>query len=323
MAAAVLSNLKALLGPDILSLTVAQKLPWDRRAAIDFSEAIDWTFFSGALRDTPHQTITAEEEAFLHQNTLSALKTLASMGLANISMPELVETLLPPPADPSFPRQALGLQLVLDQAPRELLDRPLDDRWVYGYFGELSVELAQQLQALPADQSPHSWARWKDDVSLDYFVWVRLWFMAPIVHHEALAHQAIALTEELRVLVESDCGGSVRDPYRDLPDEARWDLYGFPRMLKARQGPPKGDDGKSSVATGCFWICALLDVHYPILEKYGRYPYRNGVLGRASTLEEESWLQKAVFFKPSAPEVVKRIRDDVEAGRWSPIGAEL
>lgn len=147
--------------------------------------------------------------------------------------------------------------------------------------------------------------------------------MAPIVHHEALANQATAMTEELRVLVESECGGGVRDPYRDLPNGARWDLYGFPRMLKARRGPLKGDDGKSSVTAGCFWICALLDVHYPILEEYGRYPYRNGVLGRASTLEEEAWLQKAVFFKPPAPEVVRRIREDVEAGRWSPIGAEL
>ncbi|KAK7927230.1 hypothetical protein PG985_004228 [Apiospora marii] len=320
MAAA--ADLKALLSPEILGLTLAQKLPWDKHAPIDFSEAIDWTFFGGALRETPHQTITAEEDAILHQKTLPALKTLASMGLANINIPDLVEILLPPPADPSFPEQALGLQLVLDQAPRELLDGPLDDRWVYGYFAELAAGLAQQLRALPEEQSPHSWARWKDDVSLDYFVWVRLWFMAPIVHHEALARQATAMTEELRVLVESERGGGVRDPYRDLPDGVRWDLYGFPRMLEARQGPPKGDDGKSSVAAGCFWICALLDVHYPILKEYGRYPYRNSVLGRVSTLDEETWLQKATFFKPLAPEVVKRISEDVEAGRWSPIGAE-
>lgn len=322
MAAAV-ADLKALLGPEILGLTVAQRLPWDKHAAIDFSEAIDWTFFGGPLCDTSHQTITAEDEAILHQKTLSALKILASMGLANINIPGLVETLLPPPADPSFPELALGLQLVLDQAPRELLDGPLDDRWVYGYFGELSVGLAQQLRALPTDQSPHSWARWKDGASLDYFVWARLWFMAPIVHHEGLAHQAAAMTEELRVLVESECGGGVRDPYRDLPEGVRWDLYGFPRMMERRQGPPKGDDGKSNLAAGCFWICALLDVHYPILKEYGRYPYRNSVLGRASTSDEEAWLQKSMVFKPLAPEVVKRISEDVEAGRWSPIGAEL
>ncbi|KAK8080466.1 hypothetical protein PG997_008284 [Apiospora hydei] len=323
MAVAAAEDLKALLGPEVLSLTVAEQLPWDKHAAIDFSEAIDWTFFGGTLHSTPHQIITAEEEASLHQKTLSALEILGSIGLANIDMPHLLEILLPPPADPSFPEQALGLQLILDQAPRELLDGPLDDRWVYGYFGELSAALAQQLRALPGGQSPHSWAQWKDSVSLDYFVWVRLWFAAPIVHHETLAHEAVAMTEELRVLVESECGSGARDPYRDLPDEARWDLYGFPRMLEARRGPSRGEDGKSSLTAGCFWICALLDVHYPILERYGRYPYRNSVLGRVSTLDEEAWLEKAKFFKSPPPEVVKRIKEDVEAGRWSPIGADL
>ncbi|KAK8051901.1 hypothetical protein PG993_003286 [Apiospora rasikravindrae] len=320
---AVSTDLKALLSPEVLSLTVAEKLPWDKHAAIDFSEAIDWTFFGGALHGTPHQFITAEKEAFLHQKTLSALKLLASIGLAYMDMPHLLETLLPPPADTSFLEQALGLQLILDQAPRKLLGGPLDDRWVYGYFGELSAALAQQLRALPGAQSPHNWARWKDSVSLDYFVWARVWFAAPIVHHESLAHEAVAMTEELRVIVESECEGGARDPYRDLPDEARWDLYGFPRMLEARRGPSKGANGKSSVTAGCFWICALLDVHYPILEKYGRYPYRNSVLGRASTLDEEEWLQKAKLFKSPSPEVVKRIKADVEAGRWSPIGAEV
>lgn len=94
---AAVADLEALLGPDNLVLTVAQKLPWNKHAAIDFSEAIDWTFFGGTLRDTPHQTITAEEEALLHQKILSALKILASMGLTNINMPDLLETLLPPP----------------------------------------------------------------------------------------------------------------------------------------------------------------------------------------------------------------------------------
>ncbi|KAK6828117.1 hypothetical protein PG987_011458 [Apiospora arundinis] len=319
------SDLKALLTPEILRLTIAEKLPWDKHAAIDFSEAIDWTFFGGTLRNTPHRLITAEEEALLHQKTLSALKILASMGgLAKISMPDIVDSLLPRLEDPSFLEQALGLQLVLDQAPRELLSGPLDDRWVHGYFGELAVALAHQLRAIPKEQSPHSWARWRDSgVSLDYFVWVRMFFAAPIVHHEALAREAVAMTEELRALVESECGGSTRDPYRDLPDESRWDLYGFPRMLETRRLPPRGEDGKSGVAEGCFWICAILDVHYPILEKYGRYPYRNSVLGRVSTPDEEAWLQKAMFFKPLAPEVVKRIREDVDAGRWSPIGADL
>ena len=33
--------------------------------------------------------------------------------------------------------------------------------------------------------------------------------------------------------------------------------------------------------------------HYEVIEKYGRYPYRNGVLGRESTPEELEYLKTA------------------------------
>ncbi|KAK8090727.1 hypothetical protein PG994_000232 [Apiospora phragmitis] len=279
------ADLKALLGPEVLSLAVAEMLPWDKHAAIDFGEAIDWIFFGGALRDTPHHLITAEEEAFLHQKTLSALEILASIGLANIDMPGLLETLLPPPADPRPGSSWTGPWTTAGSTATSASCRP---PW--------------RSSSAPFPRPSRRTARWKDSVSLDYFVWARLWFAAPIVHHEALAHEAVAMTEELRVLVESEYEGGARDPYRDLPNEVRWDHYGFPRMLEARQGPPKGEDGKSSVTAGCFWICALLDLHYPILI---------GI-----PIETACWASPA-------PEVVKRIKEDVEAGCWSPIGAEL
>ena len=33
-------------------------------------------------------------------------------------------------------------------------------------------------------------------------------------------------------------------------------------------------------------------MHFDIIQEFGRYPYRNKILGRVSTLEEKSYLEK-------------------------------
>jgi hypothetical protein len=65
-----------------------------------------------------------------------------------------------------------------------------------------------------------------------------------------------------------------------------------------------------------------MDVHYPPLEKFGRYPYWNDYLGRVSTAGEEEWMKNADRFGGLAPEIRDKIRADVEAGRWSPLVGE-
>jgi len=53
-------------------------------------------------------------------------------------------TFLPHPTSRDYPIQALGLQILLDQVPRSCLPG-IDERWISGYFDELSVKAIDQL----------------------------------------------------------------------------------------------------------------------------------------------------------------------------------
>ncbi|KAI5925259.1 hypothetical protein F4810DRAFT_708645 [Camillea tinctor] len=289
-------DLKSLLTPELFTLVLETRIPFSKTEPIDFGRAIQHFFFESE----------AEMQA-LRSAAWPALQALSELrGLS----PDLL-AFLPPVSSPSFPSQALGLLLLLDQASRVLL-QGVDTRWVYGYFGELALALAQRFEALPPAQRPSARERWPG-VALDYFVWVRLFFGAVLVHHESARDAAVAFTEETRALVEGRLG--VRDPHRDRPD-LRWDLLGFPKMLRA--GGPASPCG---VAEGCFWLMCLMDVHKPPLDKFGRYPYQNWRLGRVGTPEEDAWMAEAGMFGAPSDEVVKKIRQDVENGVWTPLGS--
>ncbi|CAJ2514175.1 Uu.00g022940.m01.CDS01 [Anthostomella pinea] len=292
-------DLKALLTPALFTKMVETWIPYKKTDPIeDFDKCIQYMFFESAT-----DNLKVRDKAW------PALIALSELGLDNV--PDTM-SFLPLVESPDFPEQAFGLMLFLDQAPRLLL-QGVDTRWTYAYFGEIALKFALQLEALPADLRPSAWARWKDFASMGYFVWVRLHFGAPIIHHEKMGEEAAAFTEETRSLIERHYG--VHDPYRDQP-EKRWDLYGFPNMLEA--GGPKGP---CSVADGCFWLMCLMDVHKPPLDKYGRYPYQNWRLGRVNTPEEDEWMDNAGMFRAPSDEVTKKIREDVEKGIWTPIGS--
>lgn len=52
------------------------------------------------------------------------------------------------------------------------------------------------------------------------------------------------------------------------------------------------------------------DAHPPIIKTLERYPYRNGAVGKESTIRELEWLENTYHFGEVEPEVVKRIRED-------------
>ena len=68
----------------------------------------------------------------------------------------------------------------------------------------------------------------------------------------------------------------------------------------------------------------VLDVHKPIIEKYGWYPYSDASRGIKSTDEER---QYSIDFwggvDRSKTEVAARLRDDVMNGRWTPLGGDV
>ncbi|KAF3767077.1 hypothetical protein M406DRAFT_253240 [Cryphonectria parasitica EP155] len=64
----------------------------------------------------------------------------------------------------------------------------------------------------------------------------------------------------------------------------------------------------------------LFDTHKPIIDRFGRYPYRNGTLARASTPEEVEWLEQVGHYGETPSEVARQVKRDVERGIWQPLG---
>jgi hypothetical protein len=295
-----LATLRRNINPNLFRLLVQSRLPFSRTEPLEFGVTIR-TIFNGS-----HPGIRP------HYDTVwPVLKCISELGLDEV--PDLM-SFLPPIGDSEFPEQALGLQLLLDQAPRAFC-QGVDVRYTYMYFGELAIKFAQQLQTLPEHLNPASWSRWKNIVTIDYFVLVRLWFGAPFAHHEATGKENIAFTNATRKLVEETLG--VQDPFRNKPEE-RWDLYGFPKMLKRMMigGEPKSP---CSLDEGCFFLACLMDVHNPPLERFGRYPYQNDARGRVSTPEEDEWMEKSALFEHLPSEIRETIRRDVKNGLWTPL----
>jgi len=182
-------------------------------------------------------------------------------------------------------------------------------RWIKEFFDIISVKLTKQLLAL-GDLRPDRKERWVGELNTSFDVWIVswMWFVAPLVHSESLADQYLArdIVEGLRVEVEKETGTA--DPYRLKQDEI---TLAFPRVIKI--GPPVGQD--VSMADFIFWLWMVLDIHRPIIEVYGRYPYKNAELGRASTEEEKSWSDATVHAMEVATDSAEKIKEDVLARR--------
>lgn len=296
-----MANLAELLTPNLYQVLLDKWFPFPKKEPIDFGHAID--FYFNNLDTTP--------DPGFRQRVWPTLKAISELALDDV--PDMM-SFLPSPQDPDFPRQALGLQLVLDQAPR-LLFKGINQRWTDGFFGPISIKFSRQLQRLPAKLNPTLWTRcWQDSVSVDYFILVRLWFGAPWVHNESTAEEALQFTEDTRAFVEQSLG--TKDPYRDQP-EKRWDMYGFPKMLQAIVDGAPGSP--CDPVKGWFFLACLMDVHYPPLNKFGRYPYRNGAAGRDPTPEEVEWSRESGLFRELPDDVRRHIREDVANNRWTPL----
>nr|CDP29047.1 Putative protein of unknown function [Podospora anserina S mat+] len=298
------SSLRKLLTPELFSHLVTNRLPYPPQSPINFSHFANTIF------------LTDPYSPLVSPRAWPALLALSQHPLSSI--PDLA-TFLPPPSSPSYPTQTLGLLLLLDHIPR-LLFRGIDQRYTYSFFSHLSQSLALSWHSLPSHLRPDSYARWKHEqnVALDYWIAVRFWFATPFVHSEKpeLQEIAITLTEETRATVEKETGSA--DPYRQERDEILGDSYAFPRVYNA--GPPRGDQVTRESFT--WWMGMLFDVHKPIIDRFGRYPYLNGITGRDANDGEEKWLEEINHFAEADEESVRRVREDVKAGRWSPLGTD-
>lgn len=296
------NELGQLLTPALFTMIVKARLPYELKSRIDFAE------FGRNIFLEDHFGPVVKDRVW------PVLIALSKIGLDR--MPDL-SAYLPSPSDSSYPEQCLGLVLVLDHCPR-ILFRGIDERWTYAYFAQVSQRLAKVWYALPASQRPDKWERWQTHAGLDYWIAVRFWFGTQFVHSERLDNQHIALlyTDETRSVVERESGQT--DPYRTKRKEILSDLVGFPREYT--KGPPQADDVTRESWT--FWMGMLMDIHVPIIETFGRYPYLNAIWGRESTAEEKDWIARTRHWGETTGEVARRVKEDVLAGRWTPLGTD-
>lgn len=294
-------QMSTFLTPDLFETLVNAKLPFSMTEPLDF-EDVGQKQFKGK----------APIPSNVSERVWPILEALSKLGLDSI--PDLLQ-FLPPIADDAFPRQALGLQLLLDQMPRSLL-KGIDGRWRSAYFDVISLKYAQTLDKLPEEQKPWSWSRWKTFATLDFWVLARTWYICPFVHSDnAPEHgRALIFTEETRTVVEKETG--TIDPYRAERGAIMSDIYGVSSMLK--EGPPKAG---ATVQAYAYWMCKLMDIHKPVLDKFGRYPYINAYFGRQDTPEEEAWDKKRAWHPMASGELKSRLKQDIDAGVWTPLGA--
>nr|OQO23335.1 hypothetical protein B0A51_09168 [Rachicladosporium sp. CCFEE 5018] len=227
--------------------------------------------------------------------------------------------LLPDPATNDFLIQALALVLLLDQVPQLIFKRH-DTRWAYGFFGPLACRLAQQLDGLPPLLRANNVDRWLglglglswEDAMLRCSL-----HLLPFVHAEDLAAQTRAqtLSETTRKAVEAHF--HLHDPSRHDPRADISHPASLPRLV-AGPIPPVYYTGKG-YEVFFFFDCQVNRAHVGVLEKFGRYPWRNAPLGRDSTGSEMEYLEEIGDFARMEERVAGEIREDVRRWIWRPL----
>ncbi|KAL5375123.1 hypothetical protein DPSP01_011437 [Paraphaeosphaeria sporulosa] len=245
------------------------------------------------------------------------------LALSKIPLPEAQAldwlAILPAPTSPDFPVQAVGLTVLLDQAPRHLCTGT-HERWRNAFFDPLALGFARRLRALPASLAVHTWARWeREGWSFAHWSVLSNFVTAPLAHAEDLAvHEGLLLPEiaARRALVESHYAvrDELHDPHLATSSTATAE---FARLI--RVGMPPGADMPRTV----FWWCRVNEAHTPIIRRFARYPYRNAALGRVSTPAELEFLAATGNFGVGLDgEEAARVRADVEDGIWTALGEE-
>ncbi|KAK2600076.1 hypothetical protein QQS21_005162 [Conoideocrella luteorostrata] len=308
-------ELKLLITPSLLKLIAEAQIPHSKTEALNFADVaatMSSSHFKAAIEPSTARAALVAISRLSPKGTLPPTQTLDLMSF------------LPPPSSAEFPQQCYGLQLLLDQASRVLFSG-IDHRWQSAYFGPLARRLAGQWYQLPTAQRPDSLARWETDVGVrnfDYWIAGRIVWLSAFSHDEDLESQRIGLelSEETRAIVEARTG--TVDPYRATRDALLVDDLAFPREMV--KGPPKNTDNDAiSMNMWAFWWCMIIDAHWPIIERFGRYPYRNAVLGRESTEEEKKWLDDTGHIAEAPSHVAERIQKDIADGIWTPLGGGM
>lgn len=242
-----------------------------------------------------------------------------SSALQPISLAPLAEyppllSFLATPDSSEFPRQALGLHILLDQVPR-LIFTGVDDRWTFGFFHDLTMKLAKELSTLSLSQQPRCVTRWQELGYSFESAWLRTFTFGTVYAHserlEDHVHGQQFMEYQCRVVAEEHYG--VKDETRQSEQDDKQDVGLFPRLVSEGLHGVKG----MSRAEAMLSLCRKRRAHEAIICKYGRYPYRNRALGRLDTEEEADFIRMTNNFGVSKEEVVSH--EDSQVGRVRPL----
>ncbi|KAK4174395.1 hypothetical protein QBC36DRAFT_333742 [Triangularia setosa] len=298
-------DLDSLLSPTLFTHLTTSRLPYPKQAPINFSNFGRDIFLADPF------------SALVKESAWPALLAISRYPLDKL--PDLHERYLPAPSDHNYLEQCLGLLLLLDNLPR-LLFKGIDARWTSAFFDYIAQTVVHSLIGLPEERRPDSWDIWRDRLGagLDYWVAVRFWLGVVLVHSERQRDQKLGVvyTEETRKVVERESG--ISDPWGKKREVVLSDVTMFPQEY--RLGPPQGEGVTKE--EWAFWAGMLMDCHKPIIDRFGRYPWLNAIMGRASTEEEEEYIERIGHFAEAGEAVRARVRHDVDGGRWTPLGED-
>ncbi|KAL8735338.1 MAG: hypothetical protein Q9166_000883 [cf. Caloplaca sp. 2 TL-2023] len=160
--------------------------------------------------------------------------------------------------DDVFAKSALTMMILLDQLPRNIYKGSQNMATVFRHYDRLAQALSLSLLETP---DLHGQGAFRPLLRPDLHSDIRWrpvhreWFYLPLQHSEHLAHHALLsrLISEYRSDIETSGGEAEMREVDSLAD--------------------------------------FENRHVVLLERFGRYPYRNDVLGRNATSEEDQWLQ--------------------------------
>lgn len=291
-------RLSKIFTPGLIDYVHQITFPWPLDSQLDGAEVGDIFFRKDA------------RPLWRVQGVKSALLSLSRIKITN----EDLIFVLGLPSNPSFLRNAVGVILILDQAPRYLC-KGIHARYIYDYFGILARDLTSYLLSL-ATQNPFNIQVWLDAGYEVSHAFLRIsMLMAPLCHSDdSKDHKLhLKLTGDVRAFYERST--STRDPHRATFDEDAKDIYLFANILQ--QGPPQGEEGSIGIEQFVYWIMRYFTAHVAYVTWFGRSPFRNCAVGRDDKEGEKEWL---LYCGVESDEMVrKKAGVDVKKGVWTPL----
>ncbi|KAF2222295.1 hypothetical protein BDZ85DRAFT_178479, partial [Elsinoe ampelina] len=186
-----------------------------------------------------------------YQEEVSLAPTIAAPFLSLLHPSDSNDTTQDEATWTTHANHTLALILLLDQIPRNTLRT--SQYLIYTHYDLL----ARSLTRIALAQSPTSPPLRRSDhaPSLRPFLAKRMWFYLPLMHSEWIQDH---------------------DLFQRYGRECRGDMQGEFNTGEEMEEPLKQVED-------------FEEKHRVIVERFGRYPYRNEVLGRESTEEEKEW----------------------------------